>query len=295
MPNFNADDPNNPLLALLAGRNPYGSSGRYMPFDAADTMNLTGSLHDASSYRDPRYWEQYTEWDGDNGQRTGWRPNAAAQALLGERGAQVGHANVGGPGGVIDPSQTRYDEQLGLLTSRDNINELPTNAITRYMPYILALGGGAAIGASSGAFGAGAESSGLGLTADGSAGVGMGAGSGGTGLAGAAGSGLTATGGGSGAFDMTGAGSTGITGNSTIDGLLGRAMSNPLQTAGLLQSIYGMFGGGSGSGNSSGGGDKGGSGAGVANVGPAQRAPYQPNPITAMQLQNMRYARPRGI
>lgn len=75
-----------------------------------------------------------------------------------------------------------------------------------------------------------------------------------------------------------------------LDGLLDRALANPLQTLGLLQSGYGLISGNRGNdgeGEESGG-DKGGAGQPVSFG--SQRQPWQPNPFTAQQIQNFRYS-----
>lgn len=161
------------------------------------------------------------------------------------------------------------------------------------------VGGGLAYGAlGAGAAGAGEAGAGWGATGTGTAGVGAGATGAGAvdmgalGAAGAAAPDFSNVAGG-GSTTATGAG---LTGNAMVDGLLNGAMRNPLQTIGLIRTVGGMFGGngnGGGGGNSSGQ-QKGGEGAGVGNPGAFQQQPYQPNPITAAQLQNMRFARPRG-
>lgn len=300
--NFNADDPNNPLYGLLNGRNRFGDAGRWMPFGAADTMNLTGSQFDPASYTDPRYWEQYSEWDGDNGQRTGWRPRADVRAELG-RNEQVADMNIGGPGQIMDPNAVSMNNRFGLLTAPENIRPDPARDRQR-MAWMAAITAPAAWAVGSHILGANAAAGSeplyggydpnVAASQVGGAESVFTPGLGEAGAAGAAGVGTQAavpvT-----ELSTTAAGSAGLTGNAMIDGLLSGAMSNPLRTAGLIQAVSGMFGGGSGGGGGGGGGgqQKGGEGTGVG-TGSFQQDPYQPNPITAAQIQNMRFARPRG-
>ena len=77
----------------------------------------------------------------------------------------------------------------------------------------------------------------------------------------------------------------------------GATASNLLRAAGLATSAYGLLGGNRGNnqgapgGSDGSSGDKGGSGKGL-NI---TRGQYTPNPITQQQLQNFRYAQPRGL
>lgn len=150
--NFNAEDPLNPLLALLARHGQFGRAGRFLPFDA---QNLgTGSQWD--NLMDPRYFEEYTTEgsEGGGGERR-FRPNQQTLERLGGR-VQIPRLNVGGPGGVRDPSLVDVDEEFGLLTALSNLNEPSSSWLTDNLPYIFAaIGGGAAL-SHMGAFGAGA-------------------------------------------------------------------------------------------------------------------------------------------
>ncbi len=80
-------------------------------------------------------------------------------------------------------------------------------------------------------------------------------------------------------------------------GLLDGLMDNPLQTLSRGYSLFqmgrGLLGGNNNTNtNTDNSGDKGGTGTGVQIP---QRQPYQPNPITAAQIQNFQFARPRGM
>lgn len=133
---------------------------------------------------------------------------------------QVPQAGVGGYAEVIDPSKVEYDEELGLLTTPDNIGKQDDKNATRWgnaMMAILAGGAGAlalGAGAGAGALGAGGgEAAGVAGAGEGLAGLG--------GLGEAAGSAGTAGGLGGAAPGSLGSGSFGIAGGASGSSAIG--------------------------------------------------------------------------
>lgn len=89
-----------------------------------------------------------------------------------------------------------------------------------------------------------------------------------------------------------------VSGPGMFEGLLDSVMNNPLQTIGRGLSLYqmgrGLLNNNEPPPPSNNGDGKGGNGDGVT-IPPFQRGQYQPNAITAAQLQNFQFARPRGM
>lgn len=93
----------------------YGSVGS----NVLDASTLSGgALSDASRF-DPRYYEAYTAYDGDNGEITRYRLKPEVEQRLGGR-IQLGQSGVGGHAETIDPGKVEWDDEFGMLTSRDN-------------------------------------------------------------------------------------------------------------------------------------------------------------------------------
>jgi hypothetical protein len=162
-PNFNADDPNNPLLQRLQGRSPYGTAGAFQPFDIQPGgQSQHASMIGANGFN-PEFWEQYIEAGSEGGGgETRWRPKQSTKDKLKGR-VQMFRPNVGGPGGAKDPDLVDVDDTFGLLTDPSNLNAVEDNM--GMFNLILALGGGgmasaiagnmAAAGAAGGAAGGG--------------------------------------------------------------------------------------------------------------------------------------------
>jgi len=173
----------------------YGSVGR----NVTDISTAAEGAYSGTSY-DPRYYESYTYNAGDVGEQTGYRLRPEVAERLGDR-IQVASLSYGGAGEIIDPSLVSYDEEFGVLTPRSNIREPQTSGVggflEQYLPYIAAVGMGAAIAATGGF-------AGLGIAGAGEAG-GVAAGEG---LGAAAGE----------AAALPGASSTGVVGGATTGG-----------------------------------------------------------------------------
>lgn len=199
---------------------------------------------------------------------------------------QLRNTNVGGPGGVIDPSKVTYDPRYGLVTDPSNLNPVGETFLDKYGPWLLMAAAGAGIAAQgAGLIGSGAE-----------AGAGA-AGTAGAGTAGVGDAGLTGVGSNVGDLGAAG-GAAGASGGSSggllsglgdqASGLLGQAGSwaaaHPLQAAGLLQTAYGLVNKPSTPGGSSSSGSKGGSGGTPQNFSlPKQQ--FYVNPYIQAQIQ----------
>lgn len=210
--NINAGAQGNPLDALLNGRPMYGNAGGMLYTQGGngpDAFNTGGYAPDGSTpsdvlTTDPRYFSQTTTQGSEagGGDRV-YRLNPRTQQALKGR-VQIRNTNIGGPGGVIDPSQVEYDPEFGLVTDPRNLNAVGETFLDKYGPWMLAAPAAIAAG--------------------GAIAAGVGEGAGGAGAAGISGSNALATGGfgtnisaGSGAFG--GVGAAGATGGAASSGL----------------------------------------------------------------------------
>lgn len=148
-PNFNADDPRNPLIALLAGRPMTGSTG-FNVGGASSTLGMGGGGFSAENgdaagpgrvtpdqmailrglglTTDTQMESPVTSFDGrtiagDDGATYQVDPTGDIR-VNGKLYSQLNGLNVGGPGGVKDPSRVIYDPRFGALTEPDNINNI---------------------------------------------------------------------------------------------------------------------------------------------------------------------------
>lgn len=156
--NINSGAANNPLDAMLKGRPLHGNADFLYP----KLLNVTnggmaedGSITIPDGMADPR-----TSPYMAGGELT----PAAKQALGGK--VQLRNTNIGGPGGVIDPSKVSYDPTFGLVTDPSNLNPLGETFIDQYGPWLMAaipaaaMAYGAIAGEGAGAAGAGAAGEG---------------------------------------------------------------------------------------------------------------------------------------
>lgn len=141
--NINAGAQGNPLDALLNGRPQWGQlGGLLVPLGAG--YSTEGG--------DTVYGQGYL---GPNDPR--WQLASDALSNYNGKGqyTQLRNDNIGGPGGVLDPSKVIYDPQYGMLTPSSNVNAPQDDWMANYMPFIIAgLGSAAAIAGASGAAGA---------------------------------------------------------------------------------------------------------------------------------------------
>ncbi len=145
---------------LLNGQraNLHGSVGR----NVLDASTADPSALQASAY-DPRYYEAYTDYNGDNGAVTRYRLKPEYADRLGGR-TQLQSHSVGGYGEAIDPSQVEWDDEFGLLTSRTNIKDPATprdNMLGNIAMAAMALPIGYGIALDAGLLGAAGGSSGF--------------------------------------------------------------------------------------------------------------------------------------
>lgn len=300
---------------LLQGQSPFGSSG-------IDVMNTLAQSRNGQTNGqiDPRLLQYFNV--GYQGSEAGSStPNFTPTGPFDQQGfINQGGQNYVQVAGIPDdqrivnrdPSMFHYDPKGGLLTSASNVN-VPSSMLDNIMPLLVggALAGpaiGAALGGSAGAAAEGADwvpSMGNQLAGAGE-GVGGGAGasvesadwqpslgSSGSNYAPVTDlsttSGMPATQAPAPVTDLSTGGSPFsqlLNGNysGAASGLLSGAMHNPLQALGMLQAASGLLGRhGPTSSSTNAPGAKPQGGTGVPTTQSA-RAPWQPNPVTAMQL-----------
>jgi hypothetical protein len=272
------------VAQLLAGRDPYGSSG-------GDIMNMLAQLR-AGGQLDPMFARYIQGQDTGDGTRYGGRRGSGVngQGAIERNGVQ--YVQVGGipdDGRILDHTQVEYDPEFGAITPIQNVH-VEESALDRYMPLILAAGfGGPAIGAAMAGGEGAAIGAGFGATGGGSAGIGAGLAGGGAIDAAALGGAAAASGaagggsaalpdsywsqlansggvvsdagpsgaldlGGSAGFDVTGGGSIGAgagtpnsTGGGWLDSLITGAQNNPMGTARGALGLASVLAGASGS------------------------------------------------
>jgi hypothetical protein len=157
------------VAQLLAGRDPYGSSG-------GDIMNMLAQLR-AGGQLDPMFARYIQGQDTGDGTRYGGRQGSGVngQGAIERNGVQ--YVQVGGipdDGRILDHTQVEYDPEFGAITPIQNVH-VEESALDRYMPLILAAGfGGPAIGAAMAGGEGAAIGAGFGATGGGSAGIGAG-------------------------------------------------------------------------------------------------------------------------
>lgn len=121
--NWNNDDPNNPLRALLNGRNLYGRAGSQV-YDA-DPSGGASWMREAAG-RMPQYYSQTTAPGSEGGGGdTLYQLSDLARSHLrrnGETWTQLPDMDVGtGANNVKDPSLVQWDDEMGLITPSSNI------------------------------------------------------------------------------------------------------------------------------------------------------------------------------
>lgn len=94
----------------------WGRVGR----NVLDVNTASGGAYGPEAY-DPRYYEAYTAYDGDNGEVTRYRLRPEYAERLGNR-TQLGQSGVGGHGEVNDPAGLVWDDEFGILVDRSNLN-----------------------------------------------------------------------------------------------------------------------------------------------------------------------------
>lgn len=161
-PNINAEDPNNPLRAYLAGRPMSGSAG--FNLNGALSTLLAGGGGYSTEGGDPagpgRVTPEQLAWLREHGLTQDTQMESPVWAMNGQPFTVDGHTyqidptgdiridgklysqlnslNVGGPGGVIDPNNRIYDPVFGLLTEPSNLNNIYD---TGYGNGVFAVGG----------------------------------------------------------------------------------------------------------------------------------------------------------
>lgn len=147
-------DPNVGFLRNGQRANLHGSVGR----NVLDASTGDPSALPANAY-DPRYYEAYTDYNGDAGEVTRYRLKPEYADRLGGR-TQLQSHSVGGYGEAIDPAQVEWDDEFGLLTSRTNIKDPATprdNMLGNIAMAAMALPMGYAVALDAGLLGAGAS------------------------------------------------------------------------------------------------------------------------------------------
>lgn len=94
----------------------WGRVGR----NVLDVNTASGGAYGPEAY-DPRYYEPYTEYDGDSGEVTRYRLRPEYADRIGNR-TQLGQSGIGGYGEANDASGLVWDDEFGILADRGNIN-----------------------------------------------------------------------------------------------------------------------------------------------------------------------------
>ena len=94
----------------------WGRVGR----NVLDVNTASGGAYGPEAY-DPRYYEPYTEYDGDRGEVTRYRLRPEYADRIGNR-TQLGQSGIGGYGEANDASGLVWDDEFGILADRGNIN-----------------------------------------------------------------------------------------------------------------------------------------------------------------------------
>lgn len=94
----------------------WGRVGR----NVLDVNTASGGAYGPEAY-DPRYYEPYTEYDGDRGEVTRYRLRPEYADRIGNR-TQLGQSGIGGYGEADDASGLVWDDEFGILADRGNIN-----------------------------------------------------------------------------------------------------------------------------------------------------------------------------
>lgn len=128
--NWNNDDPQNPLRALLANRALWGRAGGLLFDGQPGTHNHmeaanAGQAQDILT-RDPRYYQRTMSGGSEAGggeERFGLNDTAQRSFRRnGETWTQLRNLDVGGDANnVIDPSLVEYDEEFGMMTPASNL------------------------------------------------------------------------------------------------------------------------------------------------------------------------------
>lgn len=153
--NINSGAAGNPLDALLAGRNIFGSTGfnieNALAQSYAGDTGVRGQLSQFGTFGTP--------YDDTN---TFNPTNPAIDSrgritLDGKNYAQLANTNIGGPGEAIDPSKVIFNDQYGLITDPSNI-KAPSDVGDWVGPAIIAASTAAMGAYAGGLFGGAAES-----------------------------------------------------------------------------------------------------------------------------------------